>query len=246
MSRRRRAVLLALIVAFAVVPLPHANACTCIANSDPRDRLAAANGAFIGELVGRRETAPLGSVISTGRDVVYTFEVAEVVKGNIGQRVEVHSAASGSSCGFEVAAGEAVGVLLDRHRGSWRSGLCGQLEPAKLRAAAAPLPAPDGCAPAAFVVGGSFGEARLLTLDRHARTLAYGLGAGQTTQLSICPDGNRMLEVVDDHPRPSRLALRELPGLRLLGAAPSPPATLGLRPIRKVSQRHRNRLCVRR
>jgi hypothetical protein len=60
MSRRRRAVLLALIVAFAVVPLPHANACTCIANSDPRDRLAAANGAFIGELVGRRETGPLG------------------------------------------------------------------------------------------------------------------------------------------------------------------------------------------
>jgi hypothetical protein len=165
---------------------------------------------------------PLGSVISTGRDVVYTFEVAEVVKGNIGQRVEVHSAASGSSCGFEVAAGEAVGVLLDRHRGSWRSGLCGQLEPAKLRAAAAPLPAPDGRAPAAFVVGGSFGEARLLTLDRHARTLAYGLGAGQTTQLSICPDGNRMLEVVDDHPRPSRLALRELPGLRLLWERPLP------------------------
>ena len=52
----RGAILLALIVAFAVVPLPHANACNCIANSDPRDRLAAAGGAFIGKLVGHRET----------------------------------------------------------------------------------------------------------------------------------------------------------------------------------------------
>jgi hypothetical protein len=138
----RGAILLALIVAFAVVPLPHANACSCIANSDPRDRLAAAGGAFIGKLVGHRETGPLGSIVNSGRDVVYTFEVAEVVKGDIGQRVEVHSAASGASCRFEVPAGQAIGVLLDGHSGTWKSGLCGQIEPGKLRAAAAPLPAP--------------------------------------------------------------------------------------------------------
>jgi hypothetical protein len=208
--------LLALVLVLAMVPLSHANACSCIANTDPRDRLAAAEGAFIGELVGRRETGLLGSIISSGRDVVYTFEVAEVFKGDLGQRVDVHSAAGGGSCGFEVAPGEAVGVLLYRHQGTWQSGLCGQIEPDKLRAAAAPLPAPDGQAPAALVVGGSFGEARLLALDRHDRTLAYGYGAGRTTQLSVCPGGDRMLEVVDDHPRPSRLALWELPELRLL------------------------------
>jgi hypothetical protein len=216
MRRSRGAILLALIVAFAVVPLPHANACSCALPGDPRDRLAAADGAFIGKLVGRRETGPLGSIISSGREVIYTFEVAEVFKGDISQRVEVHSAASGESCGFEVAAGEAIGVLLDRSRGDWRSGLCGQIEPGKLRAAAAPLPAPTGQSPAALVVGGSFGEARLLALDRHARTLAYGYGLGLTTELSICPGGNRLLEVVGDHPRPSRVALRELPGLGLV------------------------------
>jgi hypothetical protein len=216
MSWRRTAILLALIVAFAVVPLPQAHACSCIANRDPLDRLAGASGAFIGELVDRRETGPLGTIVSSGRDVIYTFEVAEVFKGDIGQRVEVHSAASGASCGFEIAPGEAIGILLDRQRGNWQSGLCGQIEPGKLRAAAAPLPAPDGRPPAALVIGGSFGEARLLTVDRHARTLAYGYGAGLTTQLSICPGGNRLLELVEDDPGPSRLALRELPGLRLV------------------------------
>jgi hypothetical protein len=218
----RGAILLALIVAFAVVPLPHANACTCIANSDPRDRLAAAGGAFIGKLVGHRETGPLGSIVNSGRDVVYTFEVAEVVKGDIGQRVDVRSAASGASCGFEVPAGQAIGVLLDGHSGTWKSGLCGQIEPGKLRAAAAPLPAPDGRPPAAMVVGGSFGEARLLALDRHARTLAYGSGAGRTTHLSICPGGNRILEAVHDDARAPRLALRELPGLGLVWERPLP------------------------
>ena len=149
MGRRRGVLLLALVLVLAMVPLSHANACSCIANTDPRDRLAAAEGAFIGELVGRRETGLLGSIISSGRDVVYTFEVAEVFKGDLGQRVDVHSAAGGGSCGFEVAPGEAVGVLLYRHQGTWQSGLCGQIEPDKLRAAAAPLPAPDGQAPAA-------------------------------------------------------------------------------------------------
>jgi hypothetical protein len=222
MSRSRRVILLALIVAFIVVPLPPARACSC-SGGDSRDRLAAADGAFIGELVGRRETGPLGSIISSGRDVVYTFEVSEVFKGDIGRRVEIHSPASGASCGFEVAADEAVGIFLDRQGGDWRSGLCGQIEPGKLRAAAAPLPTPDGRAPAALVVGGSYGEARLLTLDRHARTLAYGYGAGRTAQLSVCPGGNRLLEIVRDHPRPDRLALRELPGLRLLWERLLPP-----------------------
>jgi hypothetical protein len=222
MSRRRGVLLLAVVVVLAMVRLPHAKACTC-STGDSRDRLAAADGAFIGELVGRRETGPLGSIISSGRDVVYTFEVTEVFKGDIGRRVEIHSAASGMSCGFEVAAGEAVGVLLDRQGGDWRSGLCGQIEPGKLRTAAAPLPTPDGRAPAALVVGGSYGEARLLTLDRHARTIACGYGAGRTAQLSVCPGGDRLLEIVEDHHRPSRLALRELPGLRLLWERLLPP-----------------------
>jgi hypothetical protein len=204
------------------VPLPQANACSCLPIVNPRGRLAAADGAFIGRLVGCRETGPLGSIISSGRDVIYTFEVAEAVKGDLGQRVEVYSAASGASCGFEVRAGQAVGVFLDRRGGRWRSGLCGQIEPGRLRAAAAPLPAPDGRAPAALVVGGSFGEARLIALDRQARTLAYGYGAGATTGLSVCPGGRRVLEVVRDHPRPSRLALRELPGLDLVWERPLP------------------------
>jgi hypothetical protein len=201
MSRRRGALLVALVLLVSAIPVSPAHACSCAREGDPRERLAAADGAFIGKLVGHRETGPLGSIISTGRDVIYIFEVAEAFKGDIGRRVEVHSAASGASCGFEVAAGQPIGVLLDSGNGRWRSGLCGQVEPGELRTAAAPLPAPDGQPPAALVVGGGFGEARLLALDRRARTLAYGYGAGDTTQLSICPAGNRILELVRDHPK---------------------------------------------
>jgi hypothetical protein len=223
MSRRRGVLLVALVLLVSTIPVSPAHACSCARAGDPRERLEAADGAFIGKLVSRRETGPLGSIISTGRDVIYTFEVAEAFKGDIGRRVEVHSAASGASCGFEVPPGEPIGVLLDGGNGKWRSGLCGQIEPSELRTAAAPLPAPDGQAPAGLVVGGGFGEARLLAQDRHARTLAYGYGAGDTTQLSVCPDGNRILELVRDHPKPSRLALRQLPDLRLVWERPLPP-----------------------
>jgi hypothetical protein len=222
MQGKRGGLLAVLVVLFAAIAVLPAHACSCASGGDPRERLAAADGAFIGALVSRRETGPLGSVISTGRDVIYTFEVAEAFKGDIGRRVEVHSAASGVSCGFEVPPGEPTGVLLDGDNGTWRSGLCGQIKPEELRTAAAPLPAPDGQPPAALVVGGGFGEARLLALDRHARTLGYGYGAGDTTQLSVCPDGNRILELVRDHPKPSRLALRELPDLRLVWERPLP------------------------
>jgi hypothetical protein len=223
MRGNRGVLVAALVLVFSAIPVSPAHACSCARGGDPRERLATADGAFIGTLVSRRETGPLGSIISTGRDVIYTFEVAEAFKGDLGRQVEVHSAASGASCGFEVPPGAPIGVLLDRGNGRWRSGLCGQIKPAELRAAAAPLPTPDGQPPAALVVGGGFGEARLLTLDRQARTLAYGYGAGDTTQLSVCPDGNRILELVGDHPKPSRLALRELPDLRLVWERPLPP-----------------------
>jgi hypothetical protein len=39
-----------------------------------------------------------------------------------------------------------------------------------------------------------------MALDRPARTLAYGYGTGLTTQLSICPGGRRVLELVGDRP----------------------------------------------
>lgn len=215
MNRKQLALLAALSLPFVAVPPSPAGACSC-ANGDPRDRLTAADGAFIGELVGRRETGPLGSIVSSGRDVIYTFEVADVFKGDLGATVDVHSPAEGVSCGFEVTPGEEIGVLLEASGGKWQSGLCGQIEPRELRAAAAPLPAPSGRGPVAFVLGGGFGEARLLALDRHARTLSYGFGAGYATHLSPCPGAGRLLEVVGDHPRASTLALRKLPGLDLI------------------------------
>jgi hypothetical protein len=68
--------------------------------------------------------------------------------------------------------------------------------------------------------------ARTLTLDERGRTLAYGRGAGTVLQLSACPGSRRMAEAVflDDR---VVVAIRELPGLRLVRQRPvsSPPGT---------------------
>jgi hypothetical protein len=169
-------------LAAAVQP---AHACSC-AVPDPRSALAAADGAFVGRLVSRRES---------DAQAILTFEVERPLKGAIGETIEVRTASNGAACGIEAPIGTRVGLALERRDGAWHGHLCAQFSPSDLIAAAAPLPAPNGTGPAALVVGGRFGTARVIALDRQARTLAYGRGGGTTMLLSSCPGNRRMAEV---------------------------------------------------
>ena len=120
-------------VAIALVLAGDALACTCAA-VPARQRLDSADAAFIGRV---RETrpAPAGE---GGRELVYVFAVDSVVKGELGERVEVVGPVGGAACGFELERDEASGILLRRDtvREVWLGGLCGQIAVGELIAAA--------------------------------------------------------------------------------------------------------------
>lgn len=185
-------VLLAGAVAWNVQP---AAACSC-AGGETRDRLDAASAAFVGRVVSR--ALPEQGITSSGSLVTYTFEVEATVKGDIGETVDVLSAVSGISCGFEfgVPHGERAGILLSvGGDGAYYGGLCGTVDPDLLLAAVSPLPSPDGQGPVSFLIGGDYGPARLIALDSEGRTLAYGFGEGPTGAIAACPGESHSVEV---------------------------------------------------
>ncbi|MGH3065376.1 MAG: hypothetical protein ACRDOF_03655 [Gaiellaceae bacterium] len=170
-------------LAAAVEP---ARACSCVP-PDPWNLLKQTDGAFVGRLVSRRET-------DQGRAVL-TFSVERVVKGEIAATVEVTTANNGGACGIETSVGRRIGLFLARENDGWVGHLCWQVSPQDLLAAAA-LPAPNGKGPVALFVRGRFGPARTLALDAKGRTLGYAVGSDNVRQVTACPGGQRIAELV--------------------------------------------------
>ena len=162
-----------------------ARACSC-ALPDPRETLARGDGAFVGTLVSRRQV---------DQHAVLLFSVERALKGSIGGTVEVSTASNGAACGLEAPVGTRVGLVLERRGGAWHGYLCWQFAPEELLAAALPLPPPNGRGPVALIVGGEFGDVRLMALDARGRTLAYGRGGGRAGLVSVCPGKLRLAEL---------------------------------------------------
>jgi hypothetical protein len=183
----------ALLIPMMVVFPGTARACSC-ALPEPRDAIAEADAAFVGRLLDRSGG---NSMFGGDGEATFFFAVDDDVKGNLGTEVEVVSPASGGSCGLEVREGSRVGLFLTLSSSdTWTSSLCSQIDPDVLLRAAAPLPAPDGAGPIRLLVGGNFGEARVMSLDRAGRTLAYGYGTGDVFDIDVCPGGHRSVESV--------------------------------------------------
>jgi hypothetical protein len=108
-------------------------ACTCAA-VPARQRLDSSDAAFIGRVVETRPAPPRAGE----RELVYVFAVDSVVKGELGEHVQVVSPLGGAACGFELRRDEASGILLrrDSAREVWLGGLCGQIAVGELIAAA--------------------------------------------------------------------------------------------------------------
>ena len=107
-----------MLVALAVAG--EAYACSCRPVDLERD-LPTADGAMIGTVLERSVR---------GGTATYLFRVEQVYKGDIENRLEVVTPASGASCGLELAVDDRVGLLLTRDGNVWRSGLCSQVDPA--------------------------------------------------------------------------------------------------------------------
>jgi hypothetical protein len=193
---------LAVLAALAAEVEP-ARACSCVP-PDPWAAVALGDAAFVGTVLERRDSRTA---------TVLVLSVERRLKGPLGTRVEVRTTSS-AMCGVDADVGKRVGLALDRYEGKWRGSLCWQFEPAQLLVVTA-LPPPTGRGPEALFVGGRFGPARSLALDRRGRTLTYGIGGGRAQAFSTCPGGQRVAELVRAGSA-GVVAVRELPGLRLL------------------------------
>jgi hypothetical protein len=202
---------LALVLAVLGFRVEPAAACSC-AIGDPRAMLAGSDAAFVGTFVEKHEPA---RIVTSADDAVYVFRVERVVKGSLGDTVEVVSPTSGASCGLEVSPGDRIGLFLTREAGVWRSVLCLQIEPERLLAAVRPLPAPSSRGPLALLVGGRAGDVRTIGLDTRGRTVAYGRGRGETLFLATCPGSRRAVEYAWTQPG-YLLAVRDLRTFRIV------------------------------
>lgn len=190
----RRALVIVVLAGLLLFGEQAAHGCSC-AYGDPRTRLAEADAAFVGELVTKESPTPGPGGYSTGQQVTYTFNVEQSVKGDLEKSVDVESPAGTSSCGLGAAEGQRIGLLLYREGDVWRSGLCAQMDPDTLIEAASPLPKPTSTGPVAFVVGGRYGDATTIALDRSGRTVAYGYASKwDTTHVGVCPGSRTVVE----------------------------------------------------
>ena len=184
-----------------------ASACTCV-RSDPRDQLNESDAAFIGEFVSKRAD-PNDEFQS-----IYTFEVQEPIKGDLTQSIEVTSGSNEGSCGFTLEPGQRTALFLYGTPEHWTSGACSQVSPQEMREASEALPKPNGSGSPRLLVGGSFGKARVLSLDSRGRTLEYGYGGNRdVTHLSVCPGAERAVELTrtyGDHAARINVALRDV------------------------------------
>lgn len=190
-----------------------AHACSC-AGGDPRASLEHADAAFIGTLTFRSEPEGGAGVVDL------RFRVDEDIKRNLGREVVIRSGASGSSCGIYARLGRPTAMFLQRKGDGWSASLCSQVEPDVLRRVAAPLPAPDSQGPVSLLVGGSFGDARAVALDRDGGIVAYGEGDGRIAGFGVCEGSRRVVEAVtkavDNRWSTVEVAVRDIQTLELL------------------------------
>ena len=119
-----------LLTTLAAWPVEPAFACSCVPR-DPGPMLENSDAAFIGQVVSYVDP-PMDGIWSSSDPVTYTFAVESVAKGDLSATVQVISAFSGASCGFEggIRNGERAGILLRiGDDGNYTSGLCSTLSP---------------------------------------------------------------------------------------------------------------------
>ena len=114
----RLATLVLLVMGAALLPAEPAEALSCI-QVDPRHSLAKAEAAFIGEVVSTRSLSR--PEYQFGRREILTFRVHEVVKGNLGELVEVYN----TFPDYGPNPGQQLGVLLYAVEGGFETGACG-------------------------------------------------------------------------------------------------------------------------
>ena len=147
--------------------------------------------------------------------VEMTFQVDEEFKGDLGDTVVIRTPGTGAQCGLGGGVGSRMALFANEEEDHLTSSLGLQVSDSIMREVTSPFPAPDGRGDARLVIGGSFGETRVLALDRAGRILGYGYGEGDVQELSICPGARVAIESVAG-PGGQFLAIRRLSDLEVI------------------------------
>jgi hypothetical protein len=126
-----RLLLAGLLAAVGLVALtPSASyACSCAAGT-PSVYVDWSDVVFVGTLTAI-EPPPQRRIMSSMDPNTYTFEVVQVLDGEVDSTAEVRSAMSGSSCGLErMQVGRDYVVFAGHHQAALVSGLCSGTRPA--------------------------------------------------------------------------------------------------------------------
>ena len=112
-----------------------ASACSC-APQAPAESLRASDAAVVARLV---KVVPHGKLHAD-----YRYEVRQVYRGGAtidkGQMLTVRSGRSAATCALPRRLNHVYGLFLTRGQGHWFGGICGVVEPRRLRHAADGLP----------------------------------------------------------------------------------------------------------
>jgi hypothetical protein len=129
--RGRLAIGVALVALGMLIAASGAAACSCAPQS-PAESLRESDAAIVGRLV---EVLPRGALHAD-----YRYEVRHVYRGqqsiDAGQVLTVRSARRAAACALPRRTGHSYGLFLSRSNGRWLGGICGVIEPRRLRHAA--------------------------------------------------------------------------------------------------------------
>jgi hypothetical protein len=212
------------VVAIAAAVLTWADlaaACSC-SDRDERDRLEDGEIGVLGRVIERRERYSAkrrnldGSPLISAYD--YRVRVQRGVGSRFGSRVTVRVPEDGCQPGtFEV--GDRFAAFVRKRSYGWLTHGCSVVDATSFERALRPYPRGRGHGRLALLVGGNFGNARLMALDGRGRILGYGFGEGELQRISLCPGAQLAAELVVRRNRVS-VALRDLRSLRELWSVP--------------------------
>jgi hypothetical protein len=184
MWRRLVLVLVIAAVGTALRPTGHVAACSCV-GSTVAAAIAASDLAFVG-------TPTSGAGPGADGEYLWTFDVAEVVKGELPAEIEVRGSDPGM-CGTDFAQFSGpVLVALGSEGDEYIHPGCSPVGDADdLLTALAPLEPPDGEGPVAALVAQRHRWSNIAALDRSGRVLSWGDLGGTVTAIAGCPGSDR-------------------------------------------------------
>jgi hypothetical protein len=194
-----------------------AGACSC-ADRDERDRLEDGEIGVVGRVLERRELESSRLVTLDGEPLVTGYEYRVRVRRGVGARFGSRATVRvpDDGCGdpdFEV--GEQLAAFVRKRSYGWLTHGCSVVDPVEFERALRPYPRGRGHGRLALLAGGRFGDARVMALDDRGRILAYGFGAGEVEQISVCPGAQLAAELVARRTGWT-VAARDLRSLRVL------------------------------